>query len=406
MAYRSADGAALRRPATHSWNAGLALRAAIPQTRHPSRSRRATFSCGPYGCPEIDCVRGRLSTAALAFAEWQATQSGVGADRVLCSHGLIDEEEYVRALAASLGMAFESLVGGWREECPLSDDQLLNAARTGVIWINDGNEQVLVAVPRLIDTRQLLNSFPQRSDMGERLRLTTMARLNAFVAHHGAAAIERRAIHDLRMHRPDLAASTLKLWKPGLAIAAAATAMIPVARYAPGGLLMALEAALFFVFLAWTALRFLGLASGSLARGQGAKSTNRELPVYSIVVALYREAASVKHLIAALRALDYPALGSKCTKINTTTWNRTQVAGLAAGDLSGIGHKIHTVAYAQLGAICRSYPSVAAPNAALRLAPDGLRCARRCLRTVWSGRIALGACAADRADSEFHPRLP
>jgi hypothetical protein len=37
------------------------------------------------------------------------------------------------------------------------------------------------------------------------------------------------------------------------------------------------------------------------------------LPVYTILVPLYREVSSLDGLIASLRRLDYPALGSKLT---------------------------------------------------------------------------------------------
>ena len=48
------------------------------------------------------------------------SQTGVGADRVLITWGVISEETYVAALAASLGMAFEPLFNTPREQCPLS----------------------------------------------------------------------------------------------------------------------------------------------------------------------------------------------------------------------------------------------------------------------------------------------
>jgi cellulose synthase/poly-beta-1,6-N-acetylglucosamine synthase-like glycosyltransferase len=133
--------------------------------------------------------------------------------------------------------------------------------------------------------------------------------------------------------RPDLSASTLKLWKPALIFAAAATAIAPLACYAPGAVLAAFEIALFLVFLAWTGLRFLGIASGRLTLRRSPTLRNRELPVYSIVVALYREAASVRGLITALRTLDYPAekLDIKLV-IEPDDWEtRKAIAGLGPG---------------------------------------------------------------------------
>src|SRR5690606_21867231 len=44
--------------------------------------------------------------------------------------------------------------------------------------------------------------------------------------------------------------------------------------------------------------------------------TEDALPVYTIIAALYHEAASVDGLLAAIERLNYPALGSKCTNLH------------------------------------------------------------------------------------------
>ena len=67
-------------------------------------------------CPEIDCVRHLLPRPTLALAELRAAETGVGADRVLIADGLISEETYVAALAASLGIAFEPLINRPRDD--------------------------------------------------------------------------------------------------------------------------------------------------------------------------------------------------------------------------------------------------------------------------------------------------
>ena len=60
------------------------------------------------------------------------------------------------------------------------------------------------------------------------------------------------------------------------------------------------------VFLAWTGLRLLGLLSERFLRRRPRTFSDGRLPTYSIVIALYREAAAVPDLVAALRALNYP----------------------------------------------------------------------------------------------------
>jgi cellulose synthase/poly-beta-1,6-N-acetylglucosamine synthase-like glycosyltransferase len=68
-------------------------------------------------------------------------------------------------------------------------------------------------------------------------------------------------------------------------------------------------AAAFFtcvIFLAWTGLR---VSAAGVPKGidtPGAPVPDHELPVYTVIVALYREAAVVRRLVAALDAFDYP----------------------------------------------------------------------------------------------------
>ena len=59
------------------------------------------------------------------------------------------------------------------------------------------------------------------------------------------------------------------------------------------------------VFSCWLMLRLIG----SCLRQPLQKTTripDRELPVYTIIVALYREAETVEALVRSLRRLDYP----------------------------------------------------------------------------------------------------
>ena len=81
--------------------------------------------------PELDCVRDRLPLTTIAAAERRALAVGVTADRVLITSGLLTEEVYVRALAQSLGLAFEPLETPERTACPISDERLIEARAAG-----------------------------------------------------------------------------------------------------------------------------------------------------------------------------------------------------------------------------------------------------------------------------------
>jgi hypothetical protein len=198
MAYWNGGGAVINRAGEGDWNAPAAIPSLVPilPRESPQLPR----------CPEIDCVRHLVPPSLAAIAELRAAEAGVGADRVLITWGVISEETYVAALAASLGMVFEPLFNTPREHCPLSDDDLIEAANTGMLPLSDRNGVKFVVAPRLVDSRRLVAVATSGTEMARRIRMTSTARLHNFVARHSADAIEHRAVEALRTRHPELSA--------------------------------------------------------------------------------------------------------------------------------------------------------------------------------------------------------
>jgi hypothetical protein len=272
----------------------------------------------PARCPEIDCVRHLLPSHVTDRAEAHAIKAGVRADSVLITCGLVSEETYVAALAASLGLEFEPLFNTPREACRLSDGQLVQAANTGLLPLQDRSGSRFVVAPRLVDSRRLVSLATSGAALAQSIRLTSTTRLHDFVTRHTAQEIEHRAAHELRTEHPELSAGvgvSGRLRILGLILLALAAAAV-----APTAAMMAAEFILGVVFLAWTGLRLLGLVSESLSRWrQPRRVADHELPTYSIVVALYREAAAVPGLAAALRA-RLARFGYRTAVIPSTTY--------------------------------------------------------------------------------------
>jgi cellulose synthase/poly-beta-1,6-N-acetylglucosamine synthase-like glycosyltransferase len=241
----------------------------------------------------------------LALAELRAAETGVGADRVLIAGGAISEETYVAALAASLDIAFEPLNDRPRQDCPLSDDRLIEAATTGLLPLVDGDDVNFVVAPRLVDSRRLLAVAASTPEFAQRIRFTSAARLQDYVTRHAAQAIERRAVDDLRVNCPEFSADSAHPRLRAIAIPVGIAALAAIA--APSMTLAALQVALGVMFLSWTGLRLLGLLSERLIRRKPRSFADDWLPTYTIIIALYREAAAVTDLVAALRRLNYPA---------------------------------------------------------------------------------------------------
>lgn len=234
----------------------------------------------------------------------RAAEAGVSADRVLIAEGAISEEIYVVSLAAALGIAFEPLILRSRRRCPLPDAKLIEAAATGMLLLLAGHDVNFVVAPRLVDSRRLVELATSNTDYARRIQLTTTARLHDFAARHGADTIAHRAIEGLRERHPEFSAADGQGRYVTVALLAAAITFAAIA--VRGAMLTAVEFTLGAIFLAWTGLRLFGLLSERFLRRQSRTFAEGGLPIYSIVVALYRESAAVADLVAALRQLNYP----------------------------------------------------------------------------------------------------
>jgi hypothetical protein len=257
-------------------------------------------------CPELDCIRHLLPSGIIAAAELRATEVGVGADRALIAADIISEEAYLAALTTATEFAFEPLDDMPREACPLSDEQLLEAPAAGILPMRLSGDLCFVVAPRALAARRLLELLRPGSDLVERIRITTAERLQKFVSRHGARAMAQRTTKALRQARPDLSAGNGKPRLLAAAFLVAALALILL--LAPGKVWVAFDLALGLIFLAWSALRIVGALTSRSVGYPRQDLTDDRLPVYTIIVALYREASAVKGLITGLRKLDYPGL--------------------------------------------------------------------------------------------------
>ncbi len=299
MAFGEFVGAAVRRTEVKNWLGG-----ALPQAMRPRSRTQAAARPGP--CPEIDCVRGLLPRRVIAAAERRAQAIGVGAERVLICADAITEEAYLAALARSLDTSFERLDDVSRADCPLDDNRLIQAAAAGLLPLRQGRGLVWIVVPRGVTARRLCDPSRPWPALLRSFRLTSSERLRHFVTRHTQQALGRRAANDLRLTRPLFSNAPPDRGRRGFTITALLLLAVAFLAVAPGAMIEALSAALCMLFLAAAMLRLLSACFAGRAAPPPLHIADHELPIYTIVCALYREAAVVDQLVAALRALDYP----------------------------------------------------------------------------------------------------
>jgi glycosyltransferase XagB len=249
-----------------------------------------------------------LPHAIIAAAERRARSIGMGADRVLIWADAITEEAYLTALASWLGTSYETVDYISRDDCPLDDDQLIQAAAAGLLPLREGSDIVWIVAPRCLAARRLADPRQPPPAWLHSFRLTSSERLWRFVARHAQLALGRRAAQGLHRFQPHLSnAPRPRAWG-GLAIATFVIVAIAILALVPLPTIKAFAALLCAVFLAAAALRLSSALCARRMPDRPVRIEDDKLPIYTVICALYREANVVGDLVAAIRGLDYPGI--------------------------------------------------------------------------------------------------
>jgi cellulose synthase/poly-beta-1,6-N-acetylglucosamine synthase-like glycosyltransferase len=280
-----------------------------PASSHAGNdNHRYVFDEGP--AEELDCLRSTFAPELLRRAERRAKALGIGADQVLIKWGVIDEMAYLDHLSAHTGFKIETLEDCPRQDLLLADSQLRFAAEYGLMPLRKSGELIWVLAPRRLAARRLCQLAARDSSINPEIRLTTATKLQQFLVKNDDAALADMAAQGLARQRPAMSAAPASIrgvqgWRR-FKRAAIATGLILV------GAMLAVYATkisttlLAMLFLAFVGLRLLGAVIPRQPLPPMPRLRDDRLPTYTVVAALYREAASVASLMKAIAALDYP----------------------------------------------------------------------------------------------------
>ncbi len=169
-----------------------------------------------------------------------------------------------------------------------------------------GERVVLVVAPRPDEIPLLRRRLQEKPALVERVRIAAPATIRAFVAAKRRNALRRRAVGWLAAAMPPLSARYVGRAKGVTGPKALLAAVLGLALLAPLTTFQAMG------FLC--TLFFCNCSVWKLVAAFGRRPVLRlehlasaELPTYTVLVPLYREAAIVPDLVRHLRALDYPA---------------------------------------------------------------------------------------------------
>jgi hypothetical protein len=231
-----------------------------------------------------------------------AEELGVSPDAALLGEELAQEDFFYRALADRLGVHFH--VG------PAPLDNAVSAARAvnvGVVYLAPlGAPYRAIAAPRGHALRLIFDAAERGGSLAS-LAITSPRRLAALVRVERGLEIAKRAA--MQLERLDPALTARGEMRPAQTIAAGAFGfgMISLAIAAPWAERVAASALLWLLFTATTALRYAAAIAADATRPSPAVA-DADLPVYTVIVAMYRESAVIPKLVAGLNAFDYPGI--------------------------------------------------------------------------------------------------
>ncbi|MGP8232231.1 MAG: hypothetical protein ACLQL2_06130 [Methylovirgula sp.] len=242
-----------------------------------------------------------VSPASLAIATQKAGDLGVTADSVLIAQGLVSEKHFYRCLARHLRVGF---VEG---DIALAANVNYRAAiRAGLAPLALGSGPDFLVAPRGGAITALIAAARQQGH-ARNFAITTPTHLSRL--GRAAARVEIANAASLTLHAFDasLCARDGMTTPQLLALTVAASLVAFFAPLAPFDTVTIGTALASFVFLAILWLR-LSICATSLAAPapQAPALADADLPLYSVVIALYREARVVPQLLAAIDALSYP----------------------------------------------------------------------------------------------------
>lgn len=259
---------------------------------------------------EIAFLQGQgVSAERLRDATAVAAEASVSPDEALIRSGLVSEQIFFRALARHLAVPFT--------DAPLPVHpraRFPEAVLAGLVPLDGsgGTEPAFAYAPRGEALAALLAG---RSRLPAGFVLAAPSRIRDDVISARSAFVAAAAADGLAARHPELSyrgGASRAQFASGYVAGAASAFLV---AFAPGPSWAAASALLGLAFLGSTALRLAAVAERVPVTPPRAppRMSDEALPVYTILIALHREARVVPRLLRAMAALDYPVLCSKLT---------------------------------------------------------------------------------------------
>lgn len=254
-----------------------------------------------------------FSKPLIAGMARRAAIHGTTIEQELLASGQVQEDAYYGALARLAGLPFlEDIPDGAVIDGKGLDSQL---ARPCCVRLHDRTRPPVTAIaPEARRINHLLASLERHPGLRRSLAIASASSIRRAAWRAGSERRVKGTIDALFEERPDYSARTVMTGRQGFWAGAIASGVIALIIGAPAFAATALHLTLSLLYLAALCLRMAALMAGRRARRARQRTAvpavvppcEENLPVYTVMVALYREAEVAAQLIGSLERLDWP----------------------------------------------------------------------------------------------------
>ena len=249
--------------------------------------------------------------SALWTVQQTAKHHAVEAHQELIASGHIDEDAYYRLLAHHLGLPFLQVIDLTLIEIDLSDRDIISRLRENprLLLRPPTGLTKMVLAPQQREMRDLLLRLAKTPELRNRFFIASPSTIRNALLNHLKTPLEQHASSTMQKFMPEFSAfkvnKSITLWfcTVGLICFLALVFFGQHIVVVLAGFILSL---LFFVAVCIRLLAALDLRHNKAQIPIPSRTTDEQLPVYSILVALYKEANIVPDLIAALNGIDWP----------------------------------------------------------------------------------------------------
>lgn len=260
-----------------------------------ARQTRFLFSLG-FGKPYVDAFRQR------------ALENGSTVEDELLASGLVTTEAYYGAFARFLRLPFTPAIGPERvADLNDLDTQLTEPRFLRLTPLN--GKTVLLIVPELARMELLKNMLEQYPHLSDELAVTTPQAMRSAIWKAGEARRSAETRQQLFNTAPQHSARITLHGQQGFVGGVLATLLILSLLFYTQAALLYLHVTLTMLYLCTLLFRLLALLHSPAENDVATVlplPQESELPIYTVLVALYREEAVIGQLIGALERLDWP----------------------------------------------------------------------------------------------------